>query len=91
MKTLTKIAALTIIALASVSAQGNCDIWQQNDIIDDTREERCSSLTTCIDVRGHYSDTLCPAKERCAEWSWNNGYDVIKYYEGCILDKYCDM
>jgi len=50
----------------------------------------CSSLTPCYDdVHEIYSDSLCPAREKCGVW--NKTVHANSYYNGCILDKYCEL
>ena len=46
-----------------------CDIWTENDLGDNNRVAKCSTLNSCIDPRrDQYSDTLCTSTESCGEW-----------------------
>ena len=73
--------------LKAETDEPKCDVYQQNDELNTDRMVECSSLTVCYDSpHNQYSDSLCPAEEKCGVWNITNSW-----YDGCLLAQYCNL
>ena len=64
-----------------------CTLQAENDLQNDKRVSQCSSISSCYSFETYkYDNSFCSEYESCGNWSVDD-----QLFEGCILNKYCDL
>ena len=66
--------------------KAKCTMLVENDESIKTRVYECSSINTCYNHElNKYDNSKCSEYESCGSWKTD------KYFEGCILNKFCGV